>query len=138
MPSIREVMTKNPITLPSSAPVTEAARAMRDSDVGAVLLLDSQEVTGIVTDRDIALRVVADGQDPDQITVGDIATKGVKTVNADDDAGEAIRLMKDEAIRRVPVVEQNRPVGIVSIGDLAENFDADSLLGHISEQPPNN
>lgn len=137
MPSIREVMTKDPITMPSSTSATEAARAMRDSDVGNILVYDNDQLTGILTDRDIAVRVVAEGQDPNNVNIGDIATKGVQTLSPDDEVGDAIKLMKDSAVRRVPIVEGNRPVGIVSLGDLAERFDPSSALGEISEAPPN-
>lgn len=137
MPTVREVMTKDPITLPSSAKIVEAARAMRDADVGNIIVYDNDEVTGIITDRDIVVRIIAEGQDPNGATVGDAATRGVKTLSPDDQAGEAIKLMRQGAIRRIPIVENNRPVGIVALGDVAAEFDPNSALGQISEAPGN-
>ena len=135
--SIRDVMTSNPRTLEAGATAVDAARAMRDEDVGAVIVTEGDEIRGIVTDRDITVRLVADGKDP-KGTVGSMCTSDVVTVTPDDSVDDAIRIMSDKAIRRLPVVEKGRPVGIVSIGDLAVEGDGERALAHISAAPPNN
>ena len=136
--SIREVMTKDPITIEESASVVEAAKAMAQADIGPTLITRGGELAGIVTDRDIAVRVVAEGQDPNSVKAIDIATTDLATLSPDDDAGDAVRLMKEKNIRRVAIVENNQPVGIVSIGDLAVALDEGSVLADISSEPPNN
>ncbi len=135
--SIREVMTPDPVALPSTSTVSDAARAMRDSDVGPVLVLDqSQNVCGIVTDRDITIRVVAEGLDPNSTAVDDICSDNPTTLSPDDSVADAIRVMREQAIRRLPIVEGGKPVGIVSIGDLAIERDPDSALADISAAEP--
>ncbi len=135
--NIREVMTPNPITLPATSSAIEAARAMRDSDIGDVVVLDGQKICGIVTDRDIVVRAVAEGLDPASTPLKEICSRELTTLSPQDSVDEAVRLMRDKAIRRLPVVENKRPVGIVSIGDLALKRDPGSALGNISAAPPN-
>jgi CBS domain-containing protein len=91
-----------------------------------------------VTDRDIVVRAVAEDQDLDTMTVSDIETAKVVTLRADAPVDEAIRLMREHAVRRIPVVEDDCPIGIVSIGDLAQTRDPESALGQISRAAPNN
>jgi CBS domain-containing protein len=134
---IRDVMTENPATMPASSAVAEAARTMRDRDIGDVIVLQDDHVCGIVTDRDIVVRGVAQGRDPAQTKLADICSRDLTTVSPNDDVGNAVRLMKEKAVRRLPVVENGRPVGIVSIGDLASERDRRSALGEISSAPPN-
>jgi CBS domain-containing protein len=134
---IAEVMTPRPVTMSPDAPVAEAASAMRDADVGDVLIVRGKDLVGIVTDRDIAVRVVADGQDPRSTTVGEISSGDVTAVSPEDDIDRAVALMRDKALRRLPVVESGQPVGIVSIGDLAVERDSTSALADISAAPPN-
>ena len=137
--SIREVMTKDPVTIEESASVVEAARAMAEADIGPTLITGGGgELRGILTDRDIAVRVVAEGQDPNSVKAIDIATTDIATLSPEDEAGDAVRLMKEKNIRRVAIVENNQPVGIVSIGDLAVALDEGSVLADISSEPPNN
>jgi CBS domain-containing protein len=135
--SIREVMTPDPRTVEPSASLTDAARAMRDDDIGAVLVVDGGQVTGIVTDRDIAVRAVAEGDDPDSTSVGDIASGALTALTVDQTVEDAIRLVREQNIRRIPVVQDGSPAGIVSIGDLAIERDSRSALADISEAPPN-
>lgn len=136
--SIRDVMTSDPLTVSASSTVTEAARKMKEADVGPVIVLnDDGAILGIVTDRDIAIRAVAEGKQPDSTPVGDICSAELATLGPDDAVDDAIRLMREKAIRRIPVVEGNRPVGIVSLGDLAIQRDPDSALADISAAPPN-
>jgi CBS domain-containing protein len=134
--SIREVMTTDPVSLSNSATVQEAARAMDEHDIGDVIVLnDANEVGGIVTDRDIVIRCVAPAKDPATTKLGEICTSEILTLTPNDDVGQAIKLMKGNAIRRLPVVEGGRPVGIVSLGDLAVTHDPKSVLADISAAP---
>lgn len=136
---ISDVMTRDPITISADSPVLEAAQAMRGSDIGDVIVLDNaQQVCGIVTDRDITVRLVAEGRDPSTTSLGEICSKDVAALSPSDSVGDAVRLMTDKAIRRAPVIEGGKPVGIVSIGDLAVSTDRDSALADISAAPPNN
>jgi CBS domain-containing protein len=137
--SVSEVMTPNPRTVTPSDPLTDAAKIMRDADVGGVVVTESDVVSGILTDRDIVVRVIADGRDPADVKVADaLEDREVKTVGPDADVEEAITLMREEKVRRIPVVEDGRPVGIVTIGDLAQDREPSSTLAQISEPPANN
>jgi CBS domain-containing protein len=133
---IRELMTPNPVALPGTASVHEAATAMRDAQIGDVIVIENNEVCGIVTDRDIVVRTVAERQDPATTTLADICSHSLVTVMPTDSVEEAVRLMRTHAIRRLPVVEGGRAVGIVSLGDLAVERDPGSALGEISGAPP--
>ncbi len=135
--NIREVMTPNPVTLPATSLAIEAARAMRDSDIGDVIVLDGQTICGIVTDRDIVVRAVAEGLDPASTPLMEICSRVLTTISPHESVDKAVHLMREKAIRRLPVVENKRPVGIVSIGDLALERDPDSALGNISAAPAN-
>jgi CBS domain-containing protein len=135
---VREVMNKKPIKLDRSTAVVEAARQMRAASVGAVLVADDGKLSGIVTDRDIAVRVVAQGRDPSKTPLADICSCELTTLSPDDDIDRAIEVMRSKAVRRVPVVDStNQPVGIVSLGDLALERDPTSVLGRISAAAPN-
>jgi CBS domain-containing protein len=135
--SIREVMTPNPELVSGDTTVADAAKLMRDKDFGGVLC-GNGELNGFLTDRDIAVRVVAEGKDPTSTTVSEIATTDLHTLSPDDSVEDAIELVRKHNVRRVPVVEDAKPVGIVSIGDLAVERDEDSALADISEEPENN
>jgi len=135
---IRDVMTTNPETLPESTTVREAAEAMRANDIGDVVVVDDDgKLSGILTDRDIVVRVVAEGRDPRATRIGDIASRDLTAVSPDDPVDRAVQLMRDKAIRRLPAVDKGKPVGIVSIGDLALDRDPGSALADISAAPPN-
>ena len=135
--SIRDVMTPNPELVSGDTTVAEAAKLMRDNDFGGVLC-GNDELSGFITDRDIAVRVVAEGKDPTSTTVSEVATTDLHTLSPDDSVEDAIELVRKHDIRRVPVVEDAKPVGIVSIGDLAMERDEDSALADISAEPENN
>ena len=135
--SIREVMTPNPVTIPADMSAADAARLMRDRDIGDVLVMDQDRVTGIITDRDIVVRAVAAGQDPAKVKVGDICSKELHTVEHTATVEEVIELMRGKAVRRAPVMDGVCPVGIVTIGDLAIEHDRESALADISAAPPN-
>jgi CBS domain-containing protein len=130
-------MTKDPLTLSDDSTITEAAKAMRDQDIGDVIVLSGGQVTGIVTDRDIVVRAIADGHDPQSTPIGNISSRDLTTLSPDDTVEAAVRLVRDNAVRRLPVVEDDRPVGIVSLGDLAEEKDPSSALADISRAPAN-
>jgi CBS domain-containing protein len=134
---VAEVMTKDPESLPTTATVGEAARVMRDKNIGDVIVLDEGAVCGIVTDRDIVVRGLASGGDA-KMKLGDICSKDVTTLEVDSKIGDAVKLMEEKALRRLPVVEDGKPIGIVSLGDLAIVRDRDSALGQVSAAPPNN
>jgi CBS domain-containing protein len=136
MPTVQEVMTTDPVALDASETVGEAARRMKAEDIGDVIVVQDGRICGVVTDRDIVVRVLAEGRDPNQTQLGDVCSREVATVSPDDDLTAAGDLMRDRAVRRVPVVENGKPVGIVSIGDLAIERDPDSALSHISAAPP--
>ena len=135
--TVRDVMTSDLVTCPSSAPVMDAAGHMRDRNIGDVLVVDDGSVRGIVTDRDIVVRCVADGGDVRQATVGDVCSGDLTTVASDAPIEEAARIMRDNALRRLPVVDGGKPVGIVTLGDLAVDADPSSALGAISAARPN-
>ena len=135
--TVREVMTAKPLALQEGTTLVEAARAMRDHDVGDVVLLDDDQVTGIVTDRDITIRGVAEGMQPDETVLSQVASKKLVTVPPDASVEEAVSLMREHAVRRLPVVEAGRPVGIVSLGDLAVEKAPESTLADISAADPN-
>jgi CBS domain-containing protein len=136
---VRDVMTTQPVALEDDATVVEAARAMRDGDFGFVIVLKDQggSVCGVVTDRDIAVRVVAEGIHPKEVRLADICEGDVITVGPDEPADKVAELMRKMAIRRVPVVEGGRLVGVVSLGDLAKMTDEGRALTDISSAPPN-
>ena len=136
---VGELMRKSPIKLSSSSSVAEAARQMRTANVGAVIVEeDDGRICGIVTDRDIAIRAVADGRDPKSTRLSEICSKDLATVSPDDDLDLAVRLMREKALRRLLVMDgANHAIGIVSLGDLALEKDSRSVLGQISAAPPN-
>jgi CBS domain-containing protein len=133
---VEEIMTRDPRTVDASDTVVDAAREMRDGDIGDVVVLDGGEVVGIVTDRDIAIRVVAEGRDPGSTPVSEACTTGVETIEPDASVDDALRAMRDKDIRRLPVVDGGRPVGILSLGDLAVEREPDSTLADISAASP--
>jgi CBS domain-containing protein len=133
---IRELMALNPVSMPVTASVQEAARVMRDHDIGDVIVIEHDQVCGMVTDRDIAVRLVAEAQNPAATTLATICSHSLLTVTPTDSIEEAMRLMRLHAIRRLPVVEAGKAVGIVSLGDLAVERDPKSVLGKISDAPP--
>lgn len=138
--TVRDVMTKNPLSLPETASLSQAARAMRDSHIGVVLVTDaSDKLAGLVTDRDIVVRAVADGQDPNHVPLSRILSKPEIQLEPDSSIDRAVKMMSDAKVRRLPVVDESgRCVGIVSLGDLAVARDPKSALGRISGAPSNN
>jgi len=136
---VRDVMTKNPIKLSATSSLLDAAKKMKEKDIGDVIVMkDEGHMCGILTDRDIVVRAIAGGKDPAKVKLDEVCSHELTTVSPDDDIDKAVQLMRDKAIRRLPVVENGKPVGIVSLGDLAIFRDSRSALGGISAKPPNN
>lgn len=134
---VREIMTSTPVTVGALTAVSEVAHRMRDEDIGAVLVTEGDQLRGLVTDRDLVVRVLAEGRDPGETTVQDACSPDLVTVAPDDDVDRAIQLMSEHSLRRLPVVEGTAAVGIVSLGDLAIERDPTSALGDISAAAPN-
>jgi CBS domain-containing protein len=136
---VREVMTASPLTVSSDAPVAEAARLMAEGNIGDVLILEAGtgRMEGILTDRDIAVRVAAEAKDPGSTKAGEVCTVTVTSIQPTASVDEAVRTMRREDVRRLPVVEGGRPIGIVTLGDLAVALDPQSVLADISAAPPN-
>jgi CBS domain-containing protein len=135
---IREVMSPDPTALLATTTIGDAARAMRENDIGDVIVLDdNNSMCGIVTDRDIVVRAVADDRQPSEVRLGDICSRDLTAVAPDDPVEDAVRTMRENALRRLPVVDNGRPVGIVTLGDLAIERDPESALAGISAAPPN-
>ena len=135
--SVRDVMTPLPRVLDASASVMDAAEIMRDSDIGDVVVLEDRQLYGILTDRDIVVRVLAEGSDPATVRVGQVCSRELTTIPPTASVGDAVRLIREKAIRRLPVVEEGEVVGIVSMGDIAVARDRKSALGDVSAAPPN-
>jgi CBS domain-containing protein len=141
MRTVREFMTTKLITVRPDATAIEAAIAMRDNNIGPVLVVEDDQIRGILTDRDITVEAVATGRDLKTTKVIDLCTTNVQTVSPDTSIKDAVQLMEDNAIRRLPVVENGSPVGIVSIGDLSVGLDettAGEMIRDISADSPNN
>lgn len=134
--SIRELMTTNPKTVKPSATVVDAARVMKQQDVGPVPVVENGDrLAGIVTDRDIVLRVVAEGRDPQSTTVGETMSRDLATVDPDQPLDEALRLMARHQVRRLPVCEEDgRLVGIVAQADIATELGDDRVTGQVVEE----
>jgi CBS domain-containing protein len=131
--SIRDLMTTDPRSLAGGSSVIEAARLMRDDDVGVIPVVEDGKLVGTLTDRDITIRVVAEGRSPDNTTVGEIASRDLVTVDPQQDLDEALRLMARHQVRRLPVVEEDgKLVGIVAQADIARNA-SDEQTGDVVE-----
>ncbi|MFE6160272.1 CBS domain-containing protein [Streptomyces sp. NPDC056486] len=116
---VRDVMTPGVVAVGPDASLVEAAQLMRAQDIGHVLVATAGRVVGVLTDRDITLRAVADGADPLTVSAQAICTPNPVMVAPDDAVASAVSLMLEYAVRRLPVVEDGHPVGMVTLGDLA-------------------
>jgi CBS domain-containing protein len=139
----RDVMTPNPASVSDRDSIKRVAEIMRREDAGVVPVVDGRKIIGIITDRDIVVRLVAEGKDPANAKVNEAMSKQVRTVKEDTPVNEVLELMSSEQIRRVPVTNANNElVGIVSIGDIAseskETVKVGRTVEEISEAPPNN
>jgi CBS domain-containing protein len=119
MKSVRDAMTENPRSIGASASVVEAARMMREEHIGSLPITDDEQLVGMITDRDLATRVVAEAADPTTTSVGDVYSQELVSIEPDEDLEEALQLMARHQIRRLPVVENGRLVGIVAQADIA-------------------
>lgn len=137
MQAVRDVMTKDVVTCQARDSLAQAARKMRDEDIGAVIVMQDGKLCGIVTDRDIAIRGVADGKDPNQIKLHDVCSQEVVTITPDRPVNEAVQMMRDKALRRLPVIDGGKPVGVLSLGDLAVDRDGKSVLASIGAAEAN-
>jgi CBS domain-containing protein len=133
--SVRDTMTENPRSIKASASVVEAAQLMREEHIGSLPITDNEQLVGMITDRDITTRVVAEAADPMETSVGDVYSQDLITVEPGKDLEEALQLMARHQVRRLPVVEDGRLVGIVAQADIAisENEKTGELVEAISE-----
>lgn len=138
MTTVGEFMTTRLVTMDVHETLTAAAQEMRDSAIGDVVVTDGESVVGIVTDRDITVRGVAESRNPDTTTLDEITSRDLVTVSQYDDAVAAADLMRTYAVRRLPVLEEGRLIGLISIGDLAVEREPQSVLADISAGEPNN
>jgi CBS domain-containing protein len=111
---------------------------MNEADIGDVVVVDNGQVRCIVTDRDIVVRAIAEGRDPQSTSVGDVCTSDLETIEPSASIDDAVRRMREADVRRLPVVKDGRPVGILSLGDLAVEREPDSTLADISAASPDN
>jgi len=131
VPKVRDFMTPDVTTISSASNLMEAAKLMRDCDVGVLPVVDGDRITGVVTDRDIVVRGVAAGKA--DATVASVLTGNIVCLRPDDDARDAEQRMAEYNVRRLPVVESGKLVGIVSVGDLAVRTD-EKLAGKVMEE----
>jgi CBS domain-containing protein len=117
--NVRDAMTENPRSIGASASVVEAARLMREEHIGSLPITDDEQLVGMITDRDITTRVVAEAADPKTTSVADVYSRDLISVGPDNDLDEALQLMARHQVRRLPVVENGRLVGIVAQADIA-------------------
>jgi CBS domain-containing protein len=134
MTQVRELMTPDPEHLSAEDTLVTAAQRMRDADVGSLPICDdSGQVTGIVTDRDIVVKCIADGGDPSTATVGSIASEMVYTVGPDDQIENALSVMEDHQVRRLPIVENGKLVGMLAQADVARTM-SEPRVGEVVEE----
>ncbi|MGH4028995.1 CBS domain-containing protein [Actinomycetota bacterium Odt1-20B] len=133
---VRDVMTSGVVAVRPDASLVEAAQLMRAQDIGDVLVAAEGQVIGVLTDRDITLRAVADGADPLTVSAHAVCSPNPVVVGPDDAVATAVALMRDHAVRRLPVVVDGEAVGMVSLGDLALARDPGSALADISGATP--
>lgn len=140
---VRDVMTANPECVSEKDSIRDVARIMKDKDTGVVPVVDGKKIIGMITDRDIVVRGIAEGKNLEDVRVTELMTKSVRSVREDATVTEALELMSGAEIRRIAVVNTNDElVGIVSLGDISTNTNQDGQVGKtvesISQAPPNN
>jgi CBS domain-containing protein len=129
---VRDIMTSDPVALPAESTVRQAAQAMREHDIGDVFVVDGDQLRGLVTDRDIVVRGLADRDDLSDCHLRDVCSETLVTAAPDEDVDSVISRMRDKALRRIPVVDNGRPVGVFSLSDAAIERDTRSALADIS------
>jgi CBS domain-containing protein len=131
---IKDVMTSNPCSIDAEKSVAYAAKMMREEDVGLAPIVEGDKLIGMLTDRDIAIRVVAEGRNPDQVKVADVASKQVVTIDPQQDLDEALRIMAKHQVRRLAVLEEDgKLVGVVAQADIAREG-GDMQTGKLVEE----
>lgn len=134
---VRDVMTKAVATIGPDATIKEAAQTMQQHNVGSIPVVDTNGLVGIVTDRDIVIRNIAQGQDPMSTPIKNVMTSQVTTVTPEEDVQSISQMMASRQIRRVPVIENQKLIGMVSLGDIATtgmtNMEASEALTEISK-----
>jgi CBS domain-containing protein len=133
MTQVREVMTSNPTSCSVEASVADAAKTMAKEDLGPIPVVEGNRLVGILTDRDIVVRVVAELRDPQSTSVGDVASSDLATVSPDEDLDRALQLLAERQVRRLPVVEGETLVGVVAQADIARHGD-DRATGQVVEE----
>jgi len=134
---VAEVMTPAPVALRPDQKLADAAIQMRKHGIGDVLVTDDGQLKGLITDRDIVVRAIADGKDPRSTSVGELCSEDLITVTPKEDAAIAVRRMREAEVRRIPVVDDGNVVGVISLGDMAIERDERSALADISAGRPN-
>jgi CBS domain-containing protein len=134
---VRELMAEPVVTVTSDATLTDAARMMRDADIGDVIVVKKTKPVGVLTDRDIVVRGVAENRSPSSVTAGEVCSTDLVSVAPDAEISQAIALMRRAAVRRLPVTEMGQLVGVLSLGELAIERDETSVLADISSAEPN-
>ena len=134
---VREIMSAAPVCMAAGDSVSAAAKAMKERGIGTVLVLSAGRFSGLVTDRDITIRVLAENRDPRTTRLDDICSGELAVLRPDDDVETATRIVRDRAVRRLAVIANGTPVGVVSIGDLALDQDERSARSQISASGPN-
>jgi CBS domain-containing protein len=130
---VRDAMTEDPRSIGASEPVVDAARLMREQHVGSLPVTDNEKLVGMITDRDITTRVVAEAADPKMISVGDVYSRDLISVEPDEDLDEALQLMARHQVRRLPVIENGSLVGIVAQADIALRENEKKKTGELVE-----
>lgn len=133
---VRDIMTPDPVGVYYEQTVAEAARVMRDAGVGAVLVVSGESLSGMVTDRDLVIRGLAEGAGPDS-PVGPLCSEKLVGVDANADLADAEKLIREHAVRRLPVIDSGQIVGMVSLGDLAASAAPESPLAAVSNAQAN-
>lgn len=133
---VREIMMTEPVTVTAQTPIDEAARLMRDENIGDVLITDGDQLRGLVTDRDLVVRALADDKPP-TTSVQEVCSQNPVTCTPGDDVQRAASLMREHSLRRLPVVDSGRLVGVITLGDLAIERDPTSALADITATKPN-
>jgi CBS domain-containing protein len=134
MGKIKELMTVKPRTVKQGDSIVDAAKLMKGEDTGVAPIVDGDRLVGVVTDRDIAIRVVAEGRDPQSTKVEDVASQNLVTIDPQQDLDEALRLMAQHQVRRLPVVEEDgKLVGIIAQADVARHADSERT-GEVVEE----
>ena len=135
--TVRDVMTKDPVSMSSDVSVVEAAKAMSDFRIGSVVVMEKDQPCGIVTDRDITVRAVATGSDPSRTRLADICTHDLASVRPEQSVGDAIQMMKSHDVKRVVVMTGGKLEGIVSLGDLTARGEGEDVQRDLSRAEPN-